>query len=75
MPNASRKRSLRLKRLEAWLRHVCKQMDRTRFSRRGNPGLADCHHHLALLCEDLKRPKEAIRHMAQYCRLIGTKSE
>ena len=38
---------------------------------RGDPGLADCHYNLALLCEDLKQPKEAIRHMAQYRRLIG----
>jgi len=38
----------------------------------GNPGLADCHYNLALICEELKKPKEAIRHMAQYRRLIGT---
>ncbi len=38
---------------------------------RGNPGLADCHYNLALLCEELKKPKDAIRHMAQYRRLIG----
>jgi tetratricopeptide (TPR) repeat protein len=42
---------------------------------RGDPGLADCHYNLALLCEKLKKPKEAIRHMAQYRRLVGTKSE
>jgi tetratricopeptide (TPR) repeat protein len=42
---------------------------------RGNPGLADCHYNLALLCEELKKPKEAIRHMAQYRRLIGPKSQ
>ena len=41
----------------------------------GNPGLADCHYNLALLCEELEQPKAAIRHMAQYRRLIGTKSE
>jgi hypothetical protein len=40
---------------------------------RGDPGLADCHYNLALLCEKLKKPKEAIRHMAQYRRLIGKK--
>jgi tetratricopeptide (TPR) repeat protein len=40
---------------------------------RGNPGLADCHFNLALLYEELKRPKEAIRHMAQYRKLVGTK--
>ena len=42
---------------------------------RGNPGLADCHYNLALLCEELEKPKEAIRHMAQYRRLMGTKSK
>ena len=38
---------------------------------RGNPALADCHYNLALLYEELKRPKDAIRHMAQYRRLVG----
>jgi hypothetical protein len=42
---------------------------------RGDPGLADCHYNLALLCERLARPKEAIRHMAQYRRLVGTKGD
>ncbi len=41
----------------------------------GNPNLADCHYNLALLCEELSKPKDAIRHMAQYRRLIGTKSD
>ena len=41
----------------------------------GNPSLADCHYNLALLYEDLKQPKAAIRHMAQYRKLIGTKSK
>ena len=36
---------------------------------RGDPALADCHYNLALLCEELGRPKEAIRHLAQYRRL------
>lgn len=40
----------------------------------GNPGLADCHYNLALLCEALDKPRDAIRHMAQYRRLIGTNS-
>jgi tetratricopeptide (TPR) repeat protein len=38
---------------------------------RGDPTLADCHYNLALLCEALERPREAIRHMAQYRRLVG----
>ena len=40
---------------------------------RADPGLADCHYNLALLCEALEKPKDAIRHMAQYRRLIGGK--
>ena len=39
-----------------------------------DPSLADCHYNLALLYEDVKNPKNAMRHMAQYRRLIGTKS-
>lgn len=42
---------------------------------RGDPDLADCHYNLALLCEELGKPKEAIRAMAQYRRLMGSKSE
>ncbi len=41
---------------------------------RGDPGLADCHYNLALLYERLKRPKDAIRHMARYRALIGGRS-
>jgi tetratricopeptide (TPR) repeat protein len=39
----------------------------------GDPGMADCHYNLALLCETLARPQEAIRHMAQYRRLTAAK--
>ncbi len=42
---------------------------------RGNPALADCHYNLALLCEEFRKPKDAIRHMAQYRRLMEAKSE
>jgi tetratricopeptide (TPR) repeat protein len=42
---------------------------------RAQPDLADCHYNLALLCEELGRPKDAIRHMAQYRRLVGTRSD
>lgn len=35
----------------------------------GDPLLADCHYNLALLCKELNRPKQALRHMAQYRRL------
>ncbi|MBL8526052.1 MAG: tetratricopeptide repeat protein [Burkholderiales bacterium] len=41
---------------------------------RGVPDLADCHYNLALLCKKLGRPREAIRHMAEYRRL-GSKAE
>jgi len=34
-----------------------------------DPRMADCCYHLALLCEELKKPREAIRYMAQYRRL------
>jgi tetratricopeptide (TPR) repeat protein len=39
----------------------------------GDPAMADCHYNLALLCEALERPQEAIRHMAQYRRLTAAK--
>jgi tetratricopeptide (TPR) repeat protein len=42
---------------------------------RVNPGFADCHYNLALLCEELGMPREAIRHMAQYRRLTGTRPD
>ena len=41
---------------------------------RGDPRLADCHYNLALLCEALEKPRDAIRHMAEYRRLVGAKS-
>jgi tetratricopeptide (TPR) repeat protein len=34
---------------------------------------ADCHYNLALLYESLQRPREALRHMAQYRRLAAKK--
>jgi tetratricopeptide (TPR) repeat protein len=40
-----------------------------------DPGLAECHYNLALLCEKLKKPKEAIRHMARYRTLIESRSK
>ena len=42
---------------------------------RANPGFADCHYNLALLYEELDMPREAIRHMAQYRRLTGSRPE
>ena len=50
-------------------------METYRAALRGDPTLADCHYNLALLCEKLKKPKEAIRHMSQYRRLIASQSE
>ena len=35
-----------------------------------DPRLADCHYNLALLCKALGRPKQALRHMAQYRKLV-----
>ena len=37
----------------------------------GNPALADGHYNLALLYQQLRRTKEAIRHMSQYRRLVA----
>ena len=34
-----------------------------------DPTFADCHYNVALLYEALGKPREAIRHMAQYRRL------
>jgi tetratricopeptide (TPR) repeat protein len=34
-----------------------------------DPTFADCHYNLALLYEALGKPREAIRHMAEYRRL------
>jgi tetratricopeptide (TPR) repeat protein len=42
---------------------------------RDDPRMADCHYNLALLCEALERPKDAIRHMSQYRRLLGTRAD
>jgi Tfp pilus assembly protein PilF len=36
---------------------------------RVDPSLTDAHYNLALLYEKLRRPKDALRHMAQYRRL------
>lgn len=38
-----------------------------------DPMMADSHYNLALLCEALGSPQEAIRHMAQYRRLVAKK--
>jgi tetratricopeptide (TPR) repeat protein len=42
---------------------------------RGDPDLADCHYNLALLYKKLRKPREAIRHMSQYRRLVAGLSE
>ena len=34
-----------------------------------NSRMADCHYNMALLCEGLRKYKQAIRHMARYRRL------
>jgi tetratricopeptide (TPR) repeat protein len=48
-------------------------MDMYRAALRGDPRMADCHYNLALLFEAAGRPRDAIRHMAQYRRLAGRK--
>lgn len=42
---------------------------------RGDPDLADCHYNLSLLYEKFAQPKHAIRHMARYRVLMGTRSK
>lgn len=42
---------------------------------RNDPGFADCCYNLALLCKRLDRPREAIRYMSQYRRLVGVAGE
>ena len=39
-----------------------------------DPLMADGHYNLALVCEQLGRAQEAIRHMAQYRKLSGRRS-
>jgi len=36
-----------------------------------DPGLADCHYNLSLLYQKQQKPKDALRHMAQYRRLMA----
>lgn len=57
------------------LGRVPESMEAYEAALRGNPGLADCHYNLALLCQKLERTKDAIRHMSQYRRLIGTQAD
>jgi tetratricopeptide (TPR) repeat protein len=40
-----------------------------------DPGLADCHYNLALLYEELNKQQQAIRHLAQYRRLVGKREQ
>ena len=42
---------------------------------RGDPDMADCHYNLSLLYEKFAQPKHAIRHMARYRVLMGTRSK
>jgi tetratricopeptide (TPR) repeat protein len=38
----------------------------------GDPGLADCHYNLSLLYQKQRKPREALRHMSQYKRLMAS---
>jgi tetratricopeptide (TPR) repeat protein len=49
-------------------------MDAYAAALRADPGLADGHYNLALLCESLGKPKDAIRHMARYRVLTGNRT-
>jgi tetratricopeptide (TPR) repeat protein len=49
-------------------------MDAYEAALRDDPGFADCHYNLALLCEGLGKPRDAIRHMAAYRRLVDRRS-
>ena len=49
-------------------------MDAYERALRGDPRFADCHYNLALLCKALGRPKQALKHMAQYRRLVKPRS-
>jgi len=40
---------------------------------REDPRMADCCYNLGLLCEELDKPREAIRYMAQYRRLLKSR--
>lgn len=40
-----------------------------------DPGLADCHYNLSLLCAKSGKPREALRHMARYRALTGSRSK
>jgi len=45
-------------------------MDAYERALRADPRFADCHYNFALLCKSLGRPKQALKHMAQYRRLV-----
>ena len=49
-------------------------MDAYSAALRADPALADGHYNLALLCEKLSMPKDAIRHMARYRVLTGNRA-
>jgi DNA-binding transcriptional MerR regulator len=49
-------------------------MDAYAAALRADPALADGHYNLALLCEKLSKPKDAIRHMARYRALTGNRA-
>ena len=49
-------------------------MDAYAAALRADPALADGHFNLALLCQQLGKPKDAIRHMARYRALTGNRA-
>jgi tetratricopeptide (TPR) repeat protein len=55
------------------LKRNAEAMECYRAALRADPRMADGHYNLALLCEKAGRPQEAIRHMAQYRKLVAEK--
>jgi tetratricopeptide (TPR) repeat protein len=55
------------------LKRNAEAMEAYRSALRADPRMADGHYNLALLCEKLGRPQEAIRHMARYRKLVAEK--
>jgi tetratricopeptide (TPR) repeat protein len=55
------------------LKRNAEAMDCYRAALRADPRMADGYYNLALLCEKLGRPQEAIRHMARYRKLVAKK--
>ncbi len=56
------------------MKRLTEAMDAYSAALRADPTLADGHYNLALLCEKLGKPKDAIRHLARYRMLTGNRA-